>query len=367
MDAFAIDPLVPNCSNSGASRVIGSKCGTLASGAAAKAAIAAVPRPLIRRSSVEKLACAVPEGLALNSRQHLSKTCPSSTVSDELGSPKKSTDDVFTDEPVTDVSELHALLLREVTRLNGRVQQVEEELDSTKTQAASLESQLNKMAEVSRRDAVQRLELAANFARALQEERAARQEETAFLRAALATEADKAATQAANAVAVAEAACAAVARADAQGLADMNQRFCESLQQQHAQVALDVAERHMEAARALDARATEVAELVESVQRQASGFKASLTKEVADVVCPILEEHLQWVSAPSSPQLHDEENSSAILMQPPDDEDTFQTALAVDSGEDEFGVVEPRQRRGSVRAQIADVEERAARAKCAVR
>merc|ERR1712032_976983 len=146
------------------------------------------------------------------------------------------------------------------------------------------------------------------------------------LRAALATEADKAATQAANAVTVAEAACGAVARADAQGLADMKQRFCEALQQQHAQVALDVAERHMEAARALDARATEVAELAESVQRQASEFKASLTKEVADIVCPILEEHLQWCSVPSP--LDHGENTSAITAHLPAVDDSLHSEMA---------------------------------------
>lgn len=381
LDAAATETTMPAASTS-------LKCSALAAGTASRSAVAAVPRPLRHRGEAgDRRSCAVPEGLALQERPAQGTAGPVSSADD---ADKQDKSPIATIEcgslgqmgaDVLDVSKLQTLVMGEMKRMNEHVQRLEDELRASNAQVTCFETQLTKLAEVGRRDAVQRLELAANFARALQEERAARQEETAFLRAALAKEANKAAAQAATAVTVAEVACGAVARADAQCLADLQQRFSESLSQQHAQVALDVAERHVEAARALDARATEVTELADGMQRQASEFRMSLTKEVADIVCPILEEHLKWYAAPSPMRKHAEgvsgasEHASLANDSCQDDwassvlEEQAREGLGtvlrrsdtsfVDGHEEQPVILETKtlRRAGSVKAQIAQVEE----------
>merc|ERR1711920_1101811 len=144
-------------------------------------------------------------------------------------------------------------------------------------------------------------------------------------------------------------------------LADVQRQLTETLYQQHTQVALDVADRHMEAAKALDARATEVAELAERIQRQASDFRASLTKEVSDIVCPILEEHLKLYCIPSPQRarvddrgVESEEHSFALSVDSCSEmRSTSVTQVQPKLSSAQRQSSQPQRRSGSVRAQVA--------------
>jgi len=147
--------------------------------------------------------------------------------------------------------QFHLQLSREVCLLAERLENLEHRVHSSSV-GSYVEAQLGEVVDAGRRDAEQRRELAATFASALQEEREARISDMSELRASLAdmsqaAEASLARVGAAEVKRVSEAAGAEWA-AFAESVRGLGERMLEDLSEQHAQAALDLADRHREAA-----------------------------------------------------------------------------------------------------------------------
>lgn len=176
---------------------------------------------------------------------------------------------------------LHQVLVAEMRSLSDRLARLEHEVRSPAR--GCLESQIATILEAGRRDAEQRRELATVFAKALEEEREGRIMETTELRASVQelSQAAKAASlevprQVAteNEQSVAE---ASKVRLDA--IKRLCDQLAEELAEQHTRAALDLVDRHMEAAKALDARSAELLEITESFRREAAHLRHEIREE----------------------------------------------------------------------------------------
>lgn len=176
---------------------------------------------------------------------------------------------------------LHQMFVADMRNLSDRLARLEHEVRSPAR--GCLESQIATILEAGRRDAEQRRELATVFAKALEEEREGRIMETSELRASILglNQAAKAVSpevphQAAteNEESVAEA-----SRVRLDAVKRLCDQFAEELAEQHTRAALDLVDRHMEAAKALDARSAELLEITASFRREAAQIRQDIREE----------------------------------------------------------------------------------------
>lgn len=216
-----------------------------------------------------------------------------------------------------DLLHLQYQLSREVCLMAERLQRLECKVHS----AASgyLETQLGKIMDAGRRDAEQRRELAETFASALQEERDARLRESREVRAVLA-DLSQAVAQPRPTTTTSEGqrgggsfddvvvemariradevnrisqAADAEWSAFSESVKGLGARMLEDLSEQHTQAALDLADRHLEAAKALDARSGEIAQLGVDLRYETLESRAKSQREVTETVRNILEDLLK--------------------------------------------------------------------------
>lgn len=217
----------------------------------------------------------------------------------------------------SEATELHLFLMREMSRLSERLDRIEAEVRSNTR--GGMEVQLEKLLEAGKKDAEQRRELATVFAKALEEERNARLVETRSLRVALADVAGAASLVAAASCregaagptldeaqvrekmdALVEEECAKLAPmvkehldaifeeesarlvqvADsaweklAESLASLHAKLAEDLTEQSTQATLELVDRHMEAAKALDERASSAMDLFRRLRAEVKSLAA---------------------------------------------------------------------------------------------
>lgn len=193
-------------------------------------------------------------------------------------------------ETAFEATELHHVLMREVSSLSERVARLEFELRSPAR--GFLEAQIVTIIDAARRDEEQRRELAQTVFKAMEEEREIRMAETGDLRASIAQLASSYSNLEAlgsNLMPRREGTGQATEEAFAQ-LHSTFAKMAEDLAEQHTRAALDLVDRHMEAAQALDARAAEVAELSAAFRREVEDFRAALQRDVVEVVHSTLDD-----------------------------------------------------------------------------